>query len=82
VYVRSPESNLRVIAIGPGQFVRVDFDNAGEMEIQCQRGYDRWYTYGKSGFRELQSTTISSSDTMNTILVTPSKYFIDIMVHQ
>jgi hypothetical protein len=32
VYVRSPDSNLRVAAIGPGQFVRVDFDNAGEIK--------------------------------------------------
>jgi hypothetical protein len=38
VYARSPDSYLRVVAIEPGRFVRVDFDNAGEMEIQCQRG--------------------------------------------
>ena len=38
VYVRSPDSTLRVVAIDPGQFARVDFDNAREMEIQCQRG--------------------------------------------
>jgi hypothetical protein len=33
VYVRSPDSNLRVVAIEPGHFIGVDFDNAGEMEI-------------------------------------------------
>jgi hypothetical protein len=38
VYVRPPDSNLRVVAIEPVQFVRVDFDDADEMEIQCQRG--------------------------------------------
>jgi hypothetical protein len=38
LYARSPDSNLRVVAIEPVQFVRVDFDSAGEMEIQCQSG--------------------------------------------
>jgi hypothetical protein len=38
VYARSPDSNLRVVALESGQFERVDFDNAGEMEIQCQTG--------------------------------------------
>ena len=32
VYVRSPDGN-QVVAIEHGQFVRVDFDNADEMEI-------------------------------------------------
>ena len=32
VYARSPDGN-QVVAIVPRQFVRVDFDNAGEMEI-------------------------------------------------
>ena len=32
VYVRSPDGN-QVVAIDSGQFVRVNFDNAGEMEI-------------------------------------------------
>jgi hypothetical protein len=32
VYVRSPDCN-QVVAIEHGQFVRVDFDNAGELEI-------------------------------------------------
>jgi hypothetical protein len=32
VYVRSPDGN-QVVAMEPGPFVRVNFDNAGEMEI-------------------------------------------------
>jgi hypothetical protein len=32
VYVRSPDGN-QVVAMEHGQFVRVDFDNADEMEI-------------------------------------------------
>ena len=32
VYVRSPDGN-QVAAMEPGPFVRVNFDNAGEMEI-------------------------------------------------
>ena len=57
MYVRSPDGN-QVVAMGHGQFVRVNFDNADEMEIQCQRGSSTAYIHVKSGIGELQFTTI------------------------
>jgi hypothetical protein len=33
-----PEGNLKTVAIESGEFVRLDFDNAGEKEIQYKRG--------------------------------------------
>jgi hypothetical protein len=72
VYVRSPRRQRRgVLAIEPRQFVRVDFDKAGEMEITLpNRMLDGIIPMVKSGVGELQFTTISSSDTINTVLVT------------
>jgi len=37
VYVRSPDGN-QVVAMEHGQFVRVNFDNADEMEITVPKG--------------------------------------------
>jgi hypothetical protein len=36
VYIRSPDGN-QVVAMEHGQFVRVDFDSAGEMEITAPK---------------------------------------------
>ena len=36
MYVRSPDGN-QVVAMEHGQFVRVDFDSAGEMEITAPK---------------------------------------------
>lgn len=44
VYV-VPLTTIQGVAIEPGQFVRVDFGNAGEMEIQCQRGSSTAYLW-------------------------------------
>jgi hypothetical protein len=38
-------TTIQGVAIEPGQFVRVDFGNAGEMEIQCQRGSSTAYLW-------------------------------------
>ena len=37
MYVRSPDGN-QVVAMEHGQFVRVNFDNADEMEITVPKG--------------------------------------------
>jgi hypothetical protein len=71
VHVRSPRRQRRgVLVIEPRQFVRVDFEKAGEMELTLPNRMLDGIPMVKSGVGELQFTTISSSDTTNTVLVT------------
>lgn len=71
MHVRSPRRQRRgVLVIEPRHFVRVDFEKAGEMEITLPNRMLYGIPMVKSGVGELQFTTISFSDTTNTVLVT------------
>ena len=52
MYARSPDRNLRVVAIEPGQFVRVDLTMQAKWKYNAKEDV-RWYIYAKSGDRRI-----------------------------
>jgi len=67
---RSADSKVRVITINPGSSVKVEFDKAGEVELTLPKSMINGISMVKAGDTELEFQTLSSSDTMTTIMFT------------